>query len=221
MICGHEKKLSRPPLQITVISHLVVKYFARCSTLRSWGLPDIKLFNILFTTPRQGEQERTEGKKKPVIVSLYNQFFTFFTLKHVNFHSFHTCKNRKIKQGRYLRSRFSPELHCIERELKKVLKNWQKVTERSISGFSRFPAKDNLRRTSLHLSLSSKIHFYLPAFEISRSCRTASYERTPARVRWFCQKYSSLNWNKQICLLFSPSFLLLISGLLSREPFEF
>ncbi len=43
---------------------------------------------------------------------------------------------------------------------------------RHISSFSRFPANESLRRTGLHLSLSAS--FYLPAFEISRSCRTVS-----------------------------------------------
>jgi hypothetical protein len=40
--------------------------------------------------------------------------------------------------------------------------------------FSRFPANKSLKRTGLHSSLSAKSRFYLPAFEISRSCRTAS-----------------------------------------------
>jgi hypothetical protein len=35
----------------------------------------------------------------------------------------------------------------------------------------RFPANESPRRTGLHRSLSG---FYLPAFEISHSCRTAS-----------------------------------------------
>ncbi len=43
-----------------------------------------------------------------------------------------------------------------------------------ISGFSRFAANESLRRTGLHLSFAAKSSFYLPAFEISRSCRTAS-----------------------------------------------
>ncbi len=45
---------------------------------------------------------------------------------------------------------------------------------RSHSGFSRFPASESLGRTGLHLSLSKKSSSYLPAFEISLSCRTAS-----------------------------------------------
>jgi hypothetical protein len=32
----------------------------------------------------------------------------------------------------------------------------------------RFPENESLRRTGLHLSLSEKSSFYLPAFEISR-----------------------------------------------------
>jgi len=36
------------------------------------------------------------------------------------------------------------------------------------------PANESLRRTGLPLSLLAKSSFYLPAFEISRSCRTAS-----------------------------------------------
>jgi hypothetical protein len=39
---------------------------------------------------------------------------------------------------------------------------------------TRFPANESPRRTGLHCSLSAKSSFYLPAFEISRSCRTAS-----------------------------------------------
>ncbi len=37
------------------------------------------------------------------------------------------------------------------------------------SGFSKFPANERLRRTSLHLSFSAKSSFYIPAFEIPRS----------------------------------------------------
>jgi hypothetical protein len=50
--------------------------------------------------------------------------------------------------------------------------------------FSRFPANEILRRTGLHLSLSVKLSFYLPAYEISRSCRTASgfAERDKSRM---------------------------------------
>jgi len=44
---------------------------------------------------------------------------------------------------------------------------------RDISGFSD-PANESLRRTGLQLTLSAKFSFYLPAFEISRSCGTAS-----------------------------------------------
>ncbi len=51
------------------------------------------------------------------------------------------------------------------------------VPQRDVSGFSRFPANESLRRTGLHLSTSTKSSFYLPAFEISRSCRTASGEK--------------------------------------------
>jgi hypothetical protein len=40
--------------------------------------------------------------------------------------------------------------------------------------FSRFPANESFRRTGLHLSLSAKSSFYLSAFEISHSWRTAS-----------------------------------------------
>jgi hypothetical protein len=43
---------------------------------------------------------------------------------------------------------------------------------------SRFLAQESLRRTGLHLSLSAKAGFYLPAFEIPRSCRTASEARS-------------------------------------------
>ncbi len=39
---------------------------------------------------------------------------------------------------------------------------------------SRFPANESLRRTGLHLTLSAKSSFHLPAFEISRSCCNAS-----------------------------------------------
>jgi hypothetical protein len=42
------------------------------------------------------------------------------------------------------------------------------------SGLTRFPANESPRRTGLRSSLSAKSSFYLPAFEISRSCRTAS-----------------------------------------------
>jgi hypothetical protein len=42
-----------------------------------------------------------------------------------------------------------------------------------ISGLTRFSANESPRRTGLHSSLSAKSSFYLPAFEISRSCRTA------------------------------------------------
>jgi hypothetical protein len=44
--------------------------------------------------------------------------------------------------------------------------------------FSRFPANESLRRTGLHLSLSKKSSFYLPAFEISRPCRLCLPSRT-------------------------------------------
>ncbi len=40
--------------------------------------------------------------------------------------------------------------------------------------FFRFPANESLRKTGLHWSISAKSSFYLPAFEISRSCHTAS-----------------------------------------------
>ncbi len=43
-----------------------------------------------------------------------------------------------------------------------------------ISGFSRFSANESLSRTGLDLFISANFRFYLPAFEISRSCRTAS-----------------------------------------------
>jgi hypothetical protein len=36
-----------------------------------------------------------------------------------------------------------------------------------IRGLFRFPANESLRRTGLHLSLSAKTSFYLPAFVIS------------------------------------------------------
>jgi hypothetical protein len=39
---------------------------------------------------------------------------------------------------------------------------------------TRFPANESPRRTGLHSFLSAKSSFYLPALEISRSCRTAS-----------------------------------------------
>jgi hypothetical protein len=44
----------------------------------------------------------------------------------------------------------------------------------NISGFSRFPANESLRKIGFHFSLSAKSSFYLSAFEISRSSRTAS-----------------------------------------------
>ncbi len=47
--------------------------------------------------------------------------------------------------------------------------------------FPDFPANESLRRTGLHWSLSAKSSFYLPVFEISRSCRTAS-DFQPMRV---------------------------------------
>jgi hypothetical protein len=40
--------------------------------------------------------------------------------------------------------------------------------------FSRFPANESLRRTGLDRSISAKSSFYPPAFEICRSCLTAS-----------------------------------------------
>jgi hypothetical protein len=52
---------------------------------------------------------------------------------------------------------------------------------RHVSGFSRFPANESLRRTGLHLSLSAKSSFYTPAFEIFRSCPTASGYRRPVQ----------------------------------------
>jgi hypothetical protein len=48
-----------------------------------------------------------------------------------------------------------------EAVLNKVLEKIEKVV------FSRFPANESLRRTGLHLYLSAKSSFYLPAFEIS------------------------------------------------------
>jgi hypothetical protein len=42
--------------------------------------------------------------------------------------------------------------------------------------FDQIPAHESPRRTGLHWSISAKSSFYLPAFEISRSCRTASVE---------------------------------------------
>jgi hypothetical protein len=42
---------------------------------------------------------------------------------------------------------------------------------------------ESLRRTGLHLSLSAKSSLYLPAFEISRSCRTASGSFRERQVR--------------------------------------
>jgi len=56
---------------------------------------------------------------------------------------------------------------------------------RSHSGFSRFPANESLRRTGLHLSLLAKSSFYLTAFEIFRSCRTASWV-SEFDVLWHC-----------------------------------
>ncbi len=46
-------------------------------------------------------------------------------------------------------------------------------SHREKSGLTRFPANESPRRTCLHSYLSAKSSFYLPAFEISRSCRTA------------------------------------------------
>jgi hypothetical protein len=60
-----------------------------------------------------------------------------------------------------------------EAVLNKVLEKIEKVF------FSRFPANESLRRTGLHLYLSAKSSFYLPAFEICRSCRTASVHVVP------------------------------------------
>ncbi len=48
------------------------------------------------------------------------------------------------------------------------------VPERDKSGLTRFPANESPKRTGLHWCISAKSSFYLPAFEISRSCRTAS-----------------------------------------------
>ncbi len=48
------------------------------------------------------------------------------------------------------------------------------IGSRDTSGFSGFQADESLRRTGLHLSLSAKSSFYLPAVDIPRSCRTAS-----------------------------------------------
>ncbi len=39
---------------------------------------------------------------------------------------------------------------------------------------TRFPANESPRRTGFYWSISAKSSFYLPAFEISRSCSTAS-----------------------------------------------
>ncbi len=48
----------------------------------------------------------------------------------------------------------------------------------------------SIRKTGLHLSLSAKSSFYLPAFEISRSCRTAS---EPVVINSFSQTEYGLN----------------------------
>ena len=53
--------------------------------------------------------------------------------------------------------------------------------KRDKSGLTRYPANESPRRTGLHWSISAKTSFYLPAFEISRSCRTAS-DFQPMRV---------------------------------------
>jgi hypothetical protein len=45
-----------------------------------------------------------------------------------------------------------------------------------INKYYLFPANESRRRTGLDLSLLAKFSFYLPAFAISYSCRTASVE---------------------------------------------
>jgi len=42
------------------------------------------------------------------------------------------------------------------------------------------PSSKGLRKTGLQLPLSAKSSFYLPAFQISRSCRTAKFMYRPA-----------------------------------------
>ncbi len=53
---------------------------------------------------------------------------------------------------------------------------------------------ESLRRTGLHLSLAAKSSFYLPVFEISRTCRTAS------ELRWLINKNSVI---LLLCRVFS------------------
>ncbi len=55
------------------------------------------------------------------------------------------------------------------------------VPLRDKSGLTRYPANESPGRTGLHCSISAKTSFYLPAFEISRSCRTSS-DFQPMRV---------------------------------------
>ncbi len=63
------------------------------------------------------------------------------------------------------------------------------VPQRDKSGLTGFPANESPRRTGLHSSISVKSGFYLPAFEISRSCRTAS-------VHWVFRTVWILIWSK-------------------------
>ncbi len=74
------------------------------------------------------------------------------------------------------------------------------VPKRDVSGFSRFPANESLRRTGLHLSLSAKSNFYLP--EISRSCRTASDGSVGGGSGWariqIIRQHESLNLYKSL-----------------------
>ncbi len=69
-------------------------------------------------------------------------------------------------------------------------------TLRRFSSLTRFPANESPRRTGLHLYISAKSRFYLPAFEISRSCRTASGDLKYREVKtknWILPKEINAN----------------------------
>ncbi len=72
------------------------------------------------------------------------------------------------------------------------------VPQRDKSGLTGFPANESARRTGLHWFISVKSGFYLPAFEISRSCRTASVQLWHGLPSWNIWGLMQMQYNSFI-----------------------
>ncbi len=73
------------------------------------------------------------------------------------------CRDQREMQYRYQTQGLNGASYPQPRSL-------HSVPQRDKSGLTRFPANESPRRTGFRSSLSAKTSFYLPAFEISRSC---------------------------------------------------